>query len=56
MIVISDDLFLSTPVGVDLNAPVVGWRNSLTAANVSSEAALVGFPVTNLANPSTYLT
>jgi hypothetical protein len=55
MIVISDDLFLSTPVGVDLNAPVVGWRNSLTAANVSSEAALVGFPVTNLANPSTYL-
>lgn len=54
MIVISDDLVLSVPLG-DLNAPVVGWRNSLTASNVTSEAALVGFPVTNLANPSTYL-
>lgn len=55
MIVISDDLFLTAPPTVDLNAPVVGWRNSLTTSNVSADFSDVNFPVTNVANPSTYL-
>jgi hypothetical protein len=54
MIVISDALTLA-PGSADLNAPVIGWRNFVLPTNVSSSFADPSFPVTNVANPSTYL-
>jgi hypothetical protein len=54
MIVISDALVLA-PGSADLNAPVVGWQTALFASNVTASFADVNFPITNVANPSTYL-
>jgi hypothetical protein len=53
-IVISQDLVLS-PSTVDLNAPVIGWRNLVTASNVAADSQAVDSPAANVANPSTYL-
>jgi len=35
--------------------PVIGYRNIVTTSNISSTSEETGFPVTNLANPSTNL-
>jgi len=40
---------------INANNPLIGWRNRVTTSNISSDTAASGFPVTNLANPSTNL-
>lgn len=35
--------------------PLIGWRNLVTTGNIASTTAATGFPVTNMANPSTNL-
>jgi hypothetical protein len=54
-IVISQDLILSPPPTVDVKAPVIGWRNLVTASNVAANSQAVDNPAANVANPSTYL-
>jgi hypothetical protein len=54
-IVISQDLILSPAPTVDVNAPVIGWRNVVTATNVTANSQAVDNPAANVANPSTYL-
>lgn len=39
----------------DKNYPIVGYDNVVVAANLSSTTAATGYPVSNLANPSTNL-
>lgn len=55
-IVFSPNIVLS-PLGagqIDLNAPLIGYINYITTANiVASEASVAGYPVSNLANSST---
>lgn len=56
-LVISDSFVLtdSTPeFPVTADHPVIGWRNIVTAANITADHADPDFPVTNLANPSTH--
>lgn len=33
--------------------PIIGWRNAVTSANVAATSAALGYPASNLANPST---
>jgi hypothetical protein len=40
---------------INANNPIIGYENLVTTANVSSTTAAAGYPVTNLANPSTAL-
>src|SRR5690349_13320423 len=55
MIVISSSLSLAD-VDYPLTYPVIGWDNRVDANNVSALNGYdVGFPFTNLANPSTNL-
>lgn len=35
------------------NAPCIGWRNVVAAGGITAESEAVGYPATNLANPST---
>ena len=55
MIVIARDLVLSEGNDITADNPVIGYENLVTASNISSTSADSNFPVTNLANPSTYL-
>ena len=53
-IVLSQALVLSAatdPTGP--NAPVIGWRNVVAAGGITADSEAAGYPVTNLANPST---
>lgn len=43
------------PADADKNYPIVGYDNVVVAENLTSTTAASGFPVTNLANPSTNL-
>lgn len=54
MIVISQSLVLSEQAE-PLDTPIFGWRNLVTAANVSATSAENGFAAANVANPSTAL-
>lgn len=58
-VVISNSLTLTPIVSgggiVNGNNPVIGYRNLVTAANISSTTQDPDFPVANLANPSTSL-
>lgn len=54
-IVISQDLVVSPTSPLDLNAPAIGWRNLVTAANVVADSQAVDSPITNVANVSTFL-
>jgi len=55
MLVIATNLVLSATEALNVNNPVIGWRNIVTAGNIASTTAAAGFPVTNLANPATHL-
>lgn len=35
------------------NAPCIGWRNVVAAGGITADSEAAGYPVTNLANPST---
>lgn len=54
MIVYSPSLVLgAAAAGVDLNAPVIGYRTLVTRTNIASDGDAADYPVTNLANVST---
>ncbi len=54
MIYISSELVLADLAGDGrVNGPMIGYRQLLTLASLSSDEAAAGFPVTNLANNST---
>lgn len=62
MIVISDELVGSQTIGIsvggvvlNLNNPVIGWRNVVTTSTVNADSSTAANPVLNVANPSTYL-
>ena len=55
MIVISDELALSADYQATADNPLIGYRNFATIANLSASTAEATSPVSNLANPSTYL-
>jgi hypothetical protein len=55
MIVISSELALSAIFALSANNPVIGYDNRVTATNVEATSEAAGYPVTNLANSSTYL-
>lgn len=42
-----------TNPAADMDYPIIAWRNFVTATNVAATSAAVGFPASNLANPST---
>lgn len=53
-IVLSSALVLSAPTDpTGPNAPVIGWRNIVAAGGIEADSEAAGYPVTNLANPST---
>ncbi len=52
MIVISRDFVLSEITDDDPDAPLIGYRNIVTAGNVSASSAATGFPASNLGNDS----
>lgn len=57
MIVISSSIVLGpTAEAVDARNPRIGWRNFVTATNVSADEQADDEPVVNIANPATYLT
>lgn len=56
MIVVSSAVVLAraaTPSDADL--PVIGWRNVVTSATVSTTSQQANFPASNVANPATHL-
>lgn len=54
MIVISSELVLAAPgAGIDLDAPMFGYKNYVDPAGVSATTSDALYPVTNLANVST---
>lgn len=55
MIVISSSLTLSAVFTLTANNPVIGYDNRVTVGNVSASSSEPGYPITNLANSSTYL-
>lgn len=55
MIVISKHLTLTPRPVVDLSKPIIGWHNVITLAGLEADSEASGFPVTNIANPSTVL-
>ena len=60
MIVISRDLVLSSPEaddGFNGDQPLIGYHNLVTATNITQNggSAISGYPLTNIANPSTFL-
>lgn len=53
MIVISQSLTLAPTGDTRPNAPLIGWRNIVTASGISADTADPDYPASNLANPST---
>lgn len=54
-VVISRALVLSHSVEGRADAPLIGWQNFVTVQNISADEEAPGYPVTNMANPSTAL-
>lgn len=54
-VVISSALAATEAFQDNENSPLIGYQNLATAANLSSTTAAANRPVTNLANPSTFL-
>lgn len=61
-LVISDDMVLELTKNFDPNNPIIGWDNQVTLTNIIArnpdtlaDVTDPDHPVTNLANPSTYL-
>jgi hypothetical protein len=50
---LSPGLVVSPVVGESAINPYVGWHNQVAHGNVSADSEAAGYPVTNLANPST---
>jgi hypothetical protein len=40
---------------INADNPLIGWRNLATAGNITTDTEVVGFPASNMANPSTNL-
>jgi hypothetical protein len=55
VIVISRDLVLSPLAAERLNLPVIGWHNMVTISNATASSTAIGYPISNVANPSTQL-
>jgi hypothetical protein len=55
MIVFSTNLVLSASEALNVNNPVIGYRNIVTPLNVASTSFTTGFPSSNLGNPMTHL-
>lgn len=57
MAVISRDAVLSIdPTGeVDANSPLIAYHSLVTVSNVTSDTASADYPITNVANPLTFL-
>lgn len=55
-VIISRDLVLSTSNPDEMNGdnPLIGWHNLTVAAGVNATSQATGYPVTNIANVSTY--
>jgi len=53
MILISTD-FILTQSQKDANLPLIGYKNILTGANLSSTTANASYPLSNILNPSTF--
>lgn len=53
MIVTSTDLILTKTTSPRRNAPIVGYHNIVTRANIEAETEDPDFPASNMANPST---
>jgi hypothetical protein len=51
-LVISRDIALAP---IDINLPIIGWHNIVTATNVTADTADASHPASELANPATYL-
>jgi Concanavalin A-like lectin/glucanases superfamily len=55
-LVISSSLVLSAEEdALPAGTPLIGWHDIVTTGNISATTETTGFPVTNLANPSTNL-
>lgn len=55
MIVFASDFVDSLDPDINKNSPFIGIRNEVSTSNIISTTAQAGYPVTNLANPSTSL-
>ena len=55
MIVISSSVVLTASEITDTRNPRIGWKNIVTAGNVSADEESDAEPVVNIANPATYL-
>lgn len=54
--VITQNLVITPGVdGINANNPIIGYRNQVTAGNVTATSSNADFPVSNVANPSTAL-
>lgn len=54
MIILSPSLVLPSPgADYDLNSPLIGYDNQLTAATIAAGTAAANYPASNLANPNT---
>lgn len=54
MIVLSHTLALSLADSIDARLPVMLWHSVLTRTSVSADQEAIGYPASNLVNPSTY--
>ena len=53
MIVISSSLTLGETPETHPNAPLIAYRNLVTASNITADTAAEGYPASNMANPIT---
>jgi hypothetical protein len=52
-VILSPALVVTPASGETRLSPYIGWDNEVTVGNVSADSSAAGYPVTNLANPST---
>src|SRR5262245_20138824 len=56
MTIITDSALTASPtIGEDLRYPVLCWENLVETGNLVATSEIVGYPASNLANPSTNL-
>lgn len=53
-LVVSRDIVLTTPIVVDGNLPLIGWRNVIAASGIVADTEHADYPAINLANPQTF--
>jgi hypothetical protein len=55
-VVVSPGFVVSPGVdGLNVDSPIIGYRNWVSGGNVAATTAAAGSPASNLGNPSTYL-